>query len=152
MGINSLLSKPEKNVLVEVYGEKEKDTLNKLRHIKYNQKFVTSTKAFQPCSLPPTSSAAKLHIHRTYFQIQEWMELDKDKNGPNPLDWGWENSGGGVLLRVLSNESVAPDHLLKCVRCECKVECSNKKCSWKTYRIFCSLGCEYLLFKMHRVP
>ena len=68
------------------------------------------------------------------------MQLDQDKIDLNPLDLGWENSGG-ILLPVLSNESVAPDHLLKCVRCDCKGECSNKKCSRKAYGIVCSLGC-----------
>ena len=120
------LSKLEKKILVEIYGGKEKDTLNKLRHIEYNQKLTTSTKAFQLCSLPPTLSDAKLHIQRTYFQVQEWMQLEQDRIDLNPLNWEWEDSGG-ILLPVLSNEAVAPDYLHKCVRCECKGERSNQK-------------------------
>ena len=46
MEFNMFLSKLEKKILVEIYGGKEKDTLNKLRHIEYNQKLTTSTKAF----------------------------------------------------------------------------------------------------------
>ena len=85
-GDKNVLEKAGEKVLVEVYGGKEKDTLNKLRYIKYNQKLTTSTKAFQPCSLPPTSSAAKLHIQRTCFQVQEWMQSDQDKIDLNPLN------------------------------------------------------------------
>ena len=129
-----------KKILVEVYAGKEKDTLNKLRHIEYNQKLTTSTKAFQLCSLPPTLSAAKLHIQRTYFQVQEWMQLEQDRIDLNPLNWEWEDSGS-ILLPVLSNEAVAPNYLLKCVRCECKGERSNQKCSCKAYGVVCSIGC-----------
>ena len=42
-GDKPVLEQAGEKVLVEVYGGKEKDTLNKLRHIKYNQKLTTST-------------------------------------------------------------------------------------------------------------
>ena len=44
--------------LVLLYGGKENDNLNKLRHVKYVQKLSTSTSDLEPKRLPPTASAA----------------------------------------------------------------------------------------------
>ena len=66
-------------VLVEVYGGRQQDTINKLRYVKYNQKLASCSTALQPCNLPPTSAAAKFHIQRTYYQVQEWINLDTEQ-------------------------------------------------------------------------
>ena len=75
-----------------LYGGKEDDNLNKLRHVKYVQKLSSSTSSLQPNKLPPTSSAVKFHSLRTYFQVQEWLHLKEDQSFKlTPVDWGWES-------------------------------------------------------------
>ena len=128
-------------VLVEVYGGRQQDTINKLRYIKYNQKLSSCSTALQPCNLPPTRAAANFHAQRTYYQVQEWIDLDTDKIDLDPLKWGWEDSAG-LLLPVLTDIDVGPDHLLKGVKCECKTDCSMiSRCSCKRYGILCTPAC-----------
>ena len=127
-------------VLVEVYGGRESDTLNKLRHVKYNQKLSTCSTTFHPCNLPPTSSAAKFHSQRTYFQVQDWMNLDGDLN-LDPFEWGWEDSGG-ILLPILTDEVIAPEQILNGVKCKCKTDCLSALCSCRKHGLACSSGCE----------
>ena len=66
----------EEKAVVLLYGGEEKDSLNQLRYVKYVQKVAISTKSFQPSSLPPSSSAAKYHCFRVYFQVQAWENLN----------------------------------------------------------------------------
>lgn len=128
-------------VLVEVYGGRQQDTINKLRYVKYNQKLASCSTALQPCNLPPTSAAAKFHIQRTYYQVQEWVNLDTEQIDLDPLHWGWEDSAG-LLLPVLTDEDVGPGHLLKGVKCECRTDCSLlSRCSCKRYGILCTPAC-----------
>lgn len=78
-------------VLADIYGGTRGDMLNTLRYIKYMQKLSTSTSVFQPCKLPPTAAAAKFHCYRTYFQVQQWMNLQDELTVQlNAEDWGWE--------------------------------------------------------------
>ena len=128
-------------VLVEVYGGRLQDTINKLRYIKYNQKLSSYSKALQPCTLPPTHAAAKFHAQRTYYQVQEWINLEIENFDLNPLNWGWEDSAG-ILFPVLTDEQVGPDHLLKGVKCECKTDCSLiGRCSCRRFGILCTPAC-----------
>ena len=72
--------------VVLLYGGEEKDSLNHLRYVKYVQKVAISTKSFQPSSLPPSSSAAKYHCFRVYFQVQAWENLNDASL--DPRQWG----------------------------------------------------------------
>ncbi|CAG9764852.1 unnamed protein product [Ceutorhynchus assimilis] len=63
--------------LVSLYGDTSTITLDELRFKKYNaittrQNISTN---FNLAALPPTKDAAKFHISRIYFQIQEWLGL-----------------------------------------------------------------------------
>ena len=69
-----------KELMVDLFGGKPKDTLSLLRHINFTKK-VASAKAFViPERLPPTSSATKFHSLRVYYQIMVWMGMESDTN------------------------------------------------------------------------
>ena len=70
-------------ILLSMYGSCE-ENLNILRYKRFCEKVATNTVCVEPKKLPPTSSAAKYHLFRVYYQVQQWMgnsELD-------PCDWG----------------------------------------------------------------
>lgn len=122
--------------LVSLYGDTSKITLDELRFKKYNaitarQNISTN---FNLAALPPTSDAAKYHISRIYFQIQEWLDYSSD-----PLEWGWKDANN-ELHPITMEQEVAPEFILKMIFCNCKTGCI-KQCSCKKSSVFCSNLC-----------
>ena len=73
-----------KELMVDLFGGKSKDTLSPLCHINFTKK-VASAKAFvTPERLPPISPATTFHSLRVYYQIMVWMSM---ANNMNPTDW-----------------------------------------------------------------
>ena len=122
--------------LVCLYKGKSEDTLNKLRIQRFNQKVSTSTSYVQPESLPPTSSAAKYHSLRVYYQVQIW----KGAKDLDPQAFGWK-AVKDKLLPVQCDMEVATKTLLEVVRCNCKKGCENMRCSCRKAGLDCSTGC-----------
>ncbi|KAL8570759.1 hypothetical protein ACOMHN_006909 [Nucella lapillus] len=124
--------------VVLLYGGEEKDSLNHLRYVKYVQKVATSTKSFQPSSLPPSSSAAKYHCFRVYFQVQAWKNLNDASL--DPCQWGWEVANR-MLLPMLTNLPAAPEELLMVIRCSCQTDCSTTRCTCRKHGLVCTAAC-----------
>ena len=79
------ISELGKEMMVDLFGGKPKDTLSSLRHINFTKK-VASAKAFvTPKRLPSTSSATTFHSLCVYYKIMVWMCMANDMN---PTDWG----------------------------------------------------------------
>lgn len=127
-------------VIVSLYGGREGDTLDELRYVKYMQKVSTASKSTQPNVLPPTASAARYHSYRTYFQVQSWMCLNDNIEEKDPQQWGWEKQQE-MLLPMFTDKAVAPEELLKVVRCNCKSGCGTAMCSCRKHGLVCSIGC-----------
>ena len=130
--------KAGEEALVLLYGGRQGDSLDKLRHVKYIQKLSTSTSALEPKKLPPTTSAAQFHSLRTFYQVQEWMTLGEV--GLNPKDWGWEIQDD-ILFPVYTNAAAAPEELLNIVKCNCKTDCTSARCSCRRHGLVCTTGC-----------
>ena len=64
-----------------------------------------------PSTLPPTSSAVKMHSHRV--QSSYGNEL-------NPMDFDWEMQAGH-LLPIVSGHGTVPELLLKLIYCDYQV-------------------------------
>ena len=124
------------NALVAIYGGKASDTLDRLRYQKYCEKVVKNAICVEAKSLPPTSSAAKFHAYRVYYQVQTWL----GNTLVNPTDWGW-NVSDGVMYPYMTDIAPAPDSLLKMVKCNCKTDCKTARCSCKKH----GLDCSYML-------
>ena len=97
-----------------IYNGKETDSLNLLRFKTYMNLLSTGTRQPQPERLPPTESATKFHIYRVHLQVIQWATL-MDCN-LKPEDWGWKVSYGRYIP-VATDIAVAPDDVLKIVRC-----------------------------------
>ena len=132
-----------------LYGGKDGETLDSLRHIKFVQKVAVSTNTVQATALPPTSAAAKYHSMRVHYQVAEWMQIQTALQGEaedmppmNPTDWGWQiREPQNVLIPVYTDKPPAPPHLLQSIRCKCQTDCSTAKCSCRKHGLSCSPGC-----------
>ena len=76
-----------------------------------------------PSKLPPSDTAAYLHILRTIYQATVWEKLGV--SGIDPLKHGW-TIVDGVHCPIRNTEECAPDELLKLIRCQA-MKCSRRK-------------------------
>lgn len=124
-------------VLVSLYGGKRTETLNELRARKFSEKVASSANSVEVKTLPPTSDAAKYHSCRSYYQAQVWMGSRRDLN---PVDWGWQLTDDHFEPKRMDSMP-APDFLLKIIRCKCKGDCDNLRCSCRKNGMECSSVC-----------
>ena len=124
-------------IFVRLFGGKADQTLCSLRNSLLAKK-VSSAKSFvKPEKLPPTTSAAKLHSRRVYYQVMFWLGMDRNME---PKDWGWKIEDNH-LLPVMMNQKPAPDSLLKVIHCNCTTGCSSTRCSCRRYGLPCTTAC-----------
>ena len=62
-------------VLVVMYGGKNNESLNSLRHRKYCEKLASSLASVDPKGLPPTSAAGKYHSYKVSFSDMPMEKL-----------------------------------------------------------------------------
>ena len=97
-----------------------------------------------PQKLPPTERAAIYHSLRVHLQIIQWRNIGDEGFHLTATDWGWELREG-KLAPITTNIEVAPDSLLKFVRCHCKVAskstCGTNKCTCVRNGIRCVASC-----------
>ena len=104
---------------------------------------VTSSKGgLLPEKLPPTTNAAKFHSFRVHLQVIVWKSLNTDLL--LATEWGWEKNGD-MLVPIPTNQVVAPENILKFIRCKCKLAsknpCSSQICSCKKNGLPCVPSC-----------
>ena len=124
------------HIIVILYGGLPVEGLDLLRFRKFTSKVMNTTSQVQVQSLPPTSSAAKYHSMRVFYQVHEWLN---DKTYM-PTEWGWKLSNNR-LIPVKCDFKAAPDKLLNMVRCKCKQNCDSKRCTCRKNGLECSPGC-----------
>lgn len=121
--------------LVYLYGGKGNDTLDGLQKTKFCIKMKKSSTTVEVHSLPQTTNAAKYHSFQVYCQVQERM-----RNCVDPEKWSWCLRKGQLEPKAMDSP-VAPDPLLKLVRCQCKGNCGTQCCSCKQNELECSSAC-----------
>ena len=129
------IDKAGENALVCLYGGEQGENLNALRLRQFCQRVASSSTYVQPCSLPPTSAAAKFHSRRVYHQVQTW----KGKS-LNAEDWGW-SIRDGIMTPTGTDQKPAPDYLMEAIHCNCRTDCSTRRCSCRKYGLECSPAC-----------
>ena len=112
------------------------------RCFKYDDMAATSKCGLVPSRLPPTESAAKYHSLRVHLQIIVWISLDPSVLCPT--EWGWKYEDG-VLVPIPTDMPIAPECLLKVIRCNCKKDtknpCGSSRCSCKKFGLKCVPAC-----------
>ena len=120
-----------------LYNGKPEDNLDSLRHKKFCEKVATKVSHVLPQTIPPTSSAAKFHSLRVYFQIRQWKGM---MDNMKPEDWGWRNSDGS-LVPVMTDLLPAPEDLLRVISCNCHTDCSSFRCTCRKHDLECTAAC-----------
>ena len=99
-------------------------SVNSVRMSSCVEKVANTAMYIDPKHLPPTSDAVKLHSLRVFLQIHEW----KGDNALDPLEWGWEHVDN-KLYPITTDRALAPDYIMKVVRCMCTTWCKTLACS-----------------------
>lgn len=120
-----------------LYGGRQNEGLDIIRIGKFGSKVAKSRAIVQVQNLPPTPDAAKYHSYRVYYQVQEWMG---NAAAMNPESWGWTLQNGRLEARTMDSQP-APEFLLKVIRCQCKGNCGNQRCSCRKHGLQCSSSC-----------
>ena len=114
----------------------------RFRHGKFHDMVTTSDSGLIPEKLPPTEGAVKYHSLRAHLQIVIWKTLST--TALDALKWGWEVKDG-KFVPIATDTPVAPDSLLKFIRCNCKKDtknpCSTNRCSCMKFGLKCVAAC-----------
>ena len=108
-----------------------------LRYRRFCVKVTQNSSPVEPQTLPPTSTAAKFHSFRVFYQLMEWKGGSEHMD---PKDWGWHVLDGR-LMPIMTDQPVAPSELLDVVRCSCKKDCSTNRCTCKKHGLPCTSIC-----------
>ena len=124
---------------MQLYSDSKKcENLDRLRSFTFKKalnKRGLVQKKVDTRRLPPSSSAASYHSLRVYHQLQEWLG-----NQMEPSEYGWEVKDGKFIPRT-TNLPIAPEEILKRIRCQCKSDCKSGNGSCKRIALFCSNEC-----------
>jgi len=114
------ISELGKELMINLFGGKSKDTLSSLRHINCTKK-VASAKA---SVTPERLSQLPLQPYSIAY----------------PTDWGWKEESR-QLIPVMTEKNAAPDELLKVIHCNCLAECKSSRCRCWRYGLPCNAAC-----------
>ena len=98
-------------------------------------------------SLPPTNEAFNENVARAHLQVAVWRNaLLPDPPAIDPTAFGWsleEGSKTSIPTTLPSDTPLAPDDLLKLVRCSCSSEtpCKTQRCGCSSASLACSVFC-----------
>ena len=83
--------------------------------------FLYSNKEAEAESLPPTSSALRLHIMRANFITIIWKKADKKFQLLPPVcNFGWKSESDSYIAPLRCTKPPAPDAVINLVKCGCK--------------------------------
>ena len=111
-------------------------TLSTIRYNMFSRKAAAGL--IKPENLPPTEGAAAQHSLRAYLQTRDWMLLQS--MSLNPSDYGWTVGIHG-FEPVTTLDPIAPAELLRFTSCNCKGDCSNRRCSCMKNGVKCIAAC-----------
>ena len=123
------------NALVYLFNGKPGEKQDALRVQHLYRKVSSSITCVQPRTLLPTSSVASNHSLPVYHQVQQWNGVYKCEE-----DWGWKVIEGH-MVPVQTDMQPAPAYLLEAINCNCKSNCSTRRCSCVRIGLFCSPPC-----------
>ena len=98
-------------------------------------------------SLPPTEAALRPNILRAHYQTAIWRACaSQDPPHASAVDYGWYRTERGQMLPEMFSHDVrvAPDELLKLIKCECHAlnnRCGGSRCSCKEANLQCTSFC-----------
>ena len=134
--------------MLSCYGHPECVSLTDARQKIWSRKVSRSIGAAPKLqSLPPTNEAFAENVARAHLQVAIWKQAIH-LNPPNmdPLTHGWTRCDGSTSLSpttVPDHVSVAPDDILKMIKCSCDsaTPCKSKRCGCHNANMACTSFC-----------
>ncbi len=120
----------------DLYNKSVKVIRKSTRYSMFSRKAAAGI--IKPEILPPTDGAATQHSLRAYLQTRDWMLLQS--MSLDPTNYGWAIGAHG-FEPIPTLEPMAPEEQLKFTSCNCKGDCSNRRCSWKNIYVKCIAAC-----------
>ena len=74
--------------------------------------------------------------------LQDWITADTCDL--DPVEWGWRlshNAANEKFHPVFTDKDIAPEHLLRHIRCKCNKGCKPSKCLCLLHGKKCTLAC-----------
>ena len=105
---------------------------------------MTENGVAEPEKIAPTDWAAHYHGLRAHLQIVTWKLLDSKEIQLDPREWGSQCKNGQNLSPVTPDREVAPENILKVIRCNCKEsenQCGTNYCSCRKNGLPCFVTC-----------
>ena len=89
--------------------------------------------------MPPTSRAGYFHSLQVHLQVHTWKHFKTML----PVDEFGFKIDGGNIIPIVTDLPVAPDNILKDIRCNCHKK-QNRRRSWTCVknRLTCSIHCK----------
>ena len=155
----SLLGSPDadfKAVLTEAsrfmshcYNVRDSTDMSSSRYLVWIEKMSNTKIQHVPKlkSLPPTSEAFELHVHRAHLQTMIW-KASLSSSPPvaaDPLIHGWTMNNSSMFAVMLPPDvDPLPIEVLQMVRCGCSSDnsCSIGRCSCVNAQMSCSMFCK----------
>jgi len=98
-------------------------------------------------SLPPTDEAFMENVARAHLQVAVWKKaIDAMQPVLDATVYGWYHEQGSSSLSptpLPENVPLAPEELLKLIRCTCSSEnaCKTRRCSCNSSTLACTIFC-----------
>ena len=130
------------------YGQSKCESMSSARlnvwAVKAGKGFLSAPKV---CALPPTTESFTENVKRAHFQVCAWRSVrDADPPSLEPEIWGWkrdENTKSLLPVTLPENVPLAPDAILKLIRCSCDSgsPCSSARCGCNSAKLPCTVFC-----------
>ena len=97
-------------------------------------------------SLPPINEAFNENVARAHLQVADWRNaLQPDPPAIDPTGFGWSLEKGSKTIiptTLPSDTPLAPDDLLKLVRCSYSSEtpCKTQRCGCSSASLVCAVS------------
>lgn len=134
--------------ILSCYGHPECTSLTDARQKIWSQKVSRSIGAAPKLhSLPPTNEAFRENVARAHLQVAVWKNaIDRHPPNMDPLVHGWKRCDGLPSMApttVPDNVPVAPDDILKMIKCSCEsaTACKSKRCGCNNANMACTSFC-----------
>lgn len=92
----------------------------------------------RPETLPPTEGAAAQHSLRAYLQTRDWLLLKSMSLDVEEFGWVLGTQG---YMPVPTLEEWAPEKLRNLTSCNCKGDCTSRKCGCVKNAVNCISAC-----------
>ena len=92
---------------------------------------------------PPTMNTAYYHCCRSFCQAARLLYAHRALQStlPSPLDYGGYTLEEGEYVPIMTTLDPMPDILVEDTTCDCKTECTTKRCRCRKVPMNCSVLC-----------